>query len=151
MILVSACLAGERCRMDGKDKLVPEIRRLVESGVAIPVCPEVLGGLSTPRRPSEQRDDRVVNAAGEDVTEAFIKGADEAMRVCLKHGCTAAILKSKSPSCGYRVVYDGSFQGKLIPGNGVFTQKLLDAGIPVVTEAEFLRAAGSEEKMNRGV
>lgn len=137
MILVSACLAGEKCRMDGKDKLVPEIRQLVESGEAVAVCPEVLGGLPTPRSPSEKRGDRVVNAAGEDVTEQFRRGAEEALRICRENACTMAILKSKSPSCGCGVIHNGQFNGGLTEGNGVLAQMLLDAGIPVVTEKEF--------------
>lgn len=136
MVLVSACLAGEKCRMDGKDKLAPEIRRLVESGEAIPVCPEVLGGLPTPRSPSERRGDRVVNAAGEDVTEQFRRGAEEAFRICKENGCAMAILKSKSPSCGCGVIHNGRFDGGLIEGNGVFAQMLLDAGVPVMTEQD---------------
>lgn len=142
MILVSACLAGEKCRMDGKDKLVPEIKRLVESGEAVAVCPEVLGGLPTPRRPSERRGDRVVNAAGEDVTEQFRRGAEEAMRICREHGCTRAILKSKSPSCGCGVIHNGSFDGGLTEGNGILTQMLLNAGISVITENDYNRENG---------
>ena len=137
MYLVSACLAGEKCRMDGKDKLVPEIRQLVEDGKAVAVCPEVLGGLPTPRSPSERRGDRVVNAAGEDVTEQFRRGAEEAFRICKENGCTVAILKSKSPSCGCGVIHNGQFDGGLIEGNGVFAQMLLDAGIKVMTEKGF--------------
>ena len=137
MILISACLAGKKCRMDGKDKLVPEIRRLVENGEAVAVCPEVLGGLPTPRSPSERRGDRIVNAAGEDVTEQFRRGAEKALRICKENGCTMAILKSKSPSCGCGVIHNGQFDGGLIEGNGVFAQMLLDAGIKVMTEKDF--------------
>ena len=144
MYLVSACLAGEKCRMDGKDKLVTEIQQLVEKGEAIPVCPEVLGGLPTPRSPSEKRGDRVVNAAGEDVTEQFVRGAEEALRICMENGCSLAILKSKSPSCGCGVIHNGKFDGGLTEGNGVLTQTLLDAGIPVMTEAEYLKLYGLE-------
>ena len=134
MYLVSACLAGEKCRMDGKDKLVTEIQQFVENGEAVAVCPEVLGGIPTPRSPSEKRGDRVVNAAGEDVTEQFRRGAEEAMRICKENGCTMAILKSKSPSCGCGVIHNGQFDGGLVEGNGVFAQILLDAGIKVMTE-----------------
>ena len=86
MILVSACLAGVPCRMDGKDKLVPEIKRLVDGGKAIPVCPEVLGGLPTPRDPSEKRDGHVFSKSGKDVTAEFIRGAEESLRICREHG-----------------------------------------------------------------
>ncbi len=138
MILVSACLAGVNCRMDGGNKLVPEIKELVEAGRAIPVCPEVLGGLPTPRQPSERRGESVCARTGEDVTAAFVRGAERALEICMKNGCTAAVMKSKSPSCGYRVIHNGRFDGGLTEGNGVFTQMLLDAGIPVVTEQDEL-------------
>ena len=99
MIVVSKCLAGEPCRYDGGDNLVPEVRALVERGEAIAVCPEVLGGLPTPRTPSEiQTDGRVRSKQGEDVTEAFLRGAERAMEICRENGCTAAILKARSPS-----------------------------------------------------
>ena len=138
MILVSKCLAGEPCRYDGGDNLAPEIRALVEGGEAIAVCPEVLGGLPTPRTPSEiQSDGRVCSKQGEDVTEAFLRGAECAMEICRENDCTAAILKARSPSCGKSVIYDGSFTGTRVAGNGVFAQMLLDAGIPVVTEEEY--------------
>ena len=138
MILVSECLAGVNCRMDGGNKLVPEIKKLVEEGKAIPVCPEVLGGLPTPRDPSEQRDGHVFSKSGKDVTAEFKRGAEEAMRICRENSCTCAILKAKSPSCGYRVIHNGQFDGGLVEGNGVFTQMLLDAGIPVMAETDYL-------------
>ena len=139
MLLVSMCLAGIPCRMDGKAKLVPEIKALLERNEAIAVCPEVLGGLPTPRIPSEiQPDGRVRNQQGDDVTAQFVRGAEQAMTICRTHGCTGAILKARSPSCGTGCIYDGSFTGTLVPGNGVFAKKLLDAGIPVMTEEEYL-------------
>lgn len=110
-ILVSACLAGIPCRMDGQAKLIPEIKKLVDEGQAIPVCPEVEGGLSTPRSPSERQGHYVINQAGEDVTAQFILGAKRCMAVCQEHGCTKEILKSKSPSCGRGKIYDGSILG----------------------------------------
>ena len=139
MIAVSQCLTGDCCRMDGQSKLIPEIRALVEAGEAVPVCPEVLGGLPTPRRPSELRDGRAINDAGEDVTNAFVRGAEIALDICRRNGCTAAILKSRSPSCGCGSIHNGLFDGGLVPGNGIFAQMLLDAGIPVVTEEDFQR------------
>ena len=146
MLLVSKCLAGEPCRYDGKDNLVPEIRALVERGEAVAVCPEVLGGLPTPRTPSEmQPDGCVLSKRGEDVTEAFVRGAERAMAVCCEHGCTGAILKARSPSCGKSVVYDGSFTGTRVAGNGVFAQMLLDAGIPVMTEEEYLKKESTKD------
>ena len=138
MILVSQCLIGVPCRMDGQSKPVPEIIQLYESGQAVPVCPEVLGGMPTPRKPSEiQADGRVVNCAGEDVTEEFMRGAREALRICKENGCTSAILKSKSPSCGCGIIHNGKFDGGLTEGNGKLTELLLEEGIPVMTETEY--------------
>ena len=147
MLIVSKCLAGVPCRYDGKDNLVPEIKAIVERGEAVAVCPEVLGGLPTPRVPSEiQPDGRVLSKQGEDVTAQFVSGAARAMTLCRAHGCTGAILKARSPSCGKGVVYDGSFTGKRVPGSGVFVKMLLDAGIPVMTEEEYLvTACGKNE------
>ena len=144
MILVSKCLTGVPCRMDGQSKLVPEIRKLVDEGKAIPVCPEVLGGLPTPRKPSERLPDgRVVNCDGEDNTDAFIKGAEMALRICREHGCNQAILKSKSPSCGKGIIHNGKFDGGLVEGNGVFAELLLSEGITVLTEEEYLNSLTS--------
>ena len=140
MLIVSKCLAGVPCRYDGKDNLVPEIKALVKRGEAVAVCPEVLGGLPTPRTPSEiQTGGRVLSKQGEDVTKQFTCGAERAMALCREHGCTGAILKARSPSCGKGVIYDGSFTGTRVPGSGVFAQMLLDAGIPVMTEEEYLQ------------
>ena len=138
MLIVSMCLAGISCRYDGKDNLVPKIKALLERNEAIAVCPEVLGGLPTPRIPSEiQPDGRVLNQQGDDVTEHFAKGAEQAMTICRTHGCTGAILKARSLSCGKDCVYDGSFTGTLVRGNGIFAQMLVDAGISVMTEEEY--------------
>ncbi|MBR1685846.1 MAG: DUF523 domain-containing protein [Clostridia bacterium] len=134
MILVSECLCGVPCRMDGQSKPKDEVIRLLEAGLAVPVCPEVLGGLPTPRAPSEIRDGRVVNSEGMDVTEAFARGAREALRICREKGCTIAIMKSKSPSCGYRVIHNGRFDGGLCEGNGKCVDLLLEAGVEVLTE-----------------
>lgn len=137
MIIVSACLAGIPCRMDGKAKTVPGIRKLVDEGKAVPVCPEVLGGLPTPWEPSEIRDGRVYSRSGRDVTETFVKGAQESLRICRENGCTSAILKSKSPSCGYGLVHDGTFEDGLVPGSGIFARMLVDEGIEIMTEEEY--------------
>lgn len=146
MILVSKCLTGVPCRMDGQSKLVPEIRKLVDEGKAVPVCPEVLGGLPTPRKPSERLPDgRAVNCDGEDNTDAFNKGAEMALRICREHGCTQAILKSKSPSCGKGIIHNGKFDGGLVEGNGVFAELLLSEGITVMTEEEYLNSLTSPE------
>lgn len=141
MILVSECLTGVPCRMDGKSKLVPEILKLVEAGRAIPVCPEVLGGLTIPRKPCERLPDgRVINCDGEDNTEAFVKGARKALSICRSNACLLAVLKSKSPSCGKDIIHNGKFDGGLTRGNGVFAELLISEGIAVMTEDEYLKS-----------
>jgi len=133
MIIVSACLAGYRCRYDGKTKQDPSIVDLVKRGQAIPVCPELFGGLPCPRTPSERTADGsgVIAKDGNDVTEAFRLGAAETLRIARLYGCTHAILKAHSPSCGYGLVYDGSFSGTLRRGNGVTADLLLENGVTV--------------------
>ncbi|MCE5257339.1 MAG: DUF523 domain-containing protein [Spirochaetaceae bacterium] len=136
MILVSACLAGIPCRWDGESKGIPAIIALVREGEAIPVCPEQLGGLSTPREPSELCDGRVWSRTGSDVTGQFAKGAEITLEIARRFGCQEAILKARSPSCGKGLVYDGTFSGRLVRGNGITVQRLLDAGIAVRTEED---------------
>ena len=131
--------------MDGKSKLIPAMKELVDSGRAVCACPEVLGGLSTPREPSEICGDRVVNRIGKDVTAEFKKGAKEALRIYLENQCTMAVLKSKSPSCGCGIIHNGLFDGGLVPGNGVCAQLFLDEGIEVLTEQEYLSRYGEEK------
>ena len=133
MIIVSACLAGYRCRYDGKTAPNEEIVALVKRGEAIPVCPEMLGGLPCPRVPSERSADgaRVLAKDGKDVTEAFERGAAETLRLARLYECGRAILKARSPSCGCGKVYDGSFSGTLRDGNGVTAELLLRSGVAV--------------------
>ena len=136
MIIVSACLAGYRCRYDGACKTDPEIVDLIKRGEAIPACPEMLGGLPCPRVPSERTPDgtRVVTKDGGDVTEAFRRGAVETLRLAKLYGCDRAILKSRSPSCGKGMIYNGAFSGTLRAGNGVTTDLLSENGIMVETK-----------------
>ena len=137
MLLLSACLAGVPCRMDGHAKPVPALLSLAVRGEAVLVCPEVLGGLPIPRVPSERcPDGRVINAAGEDVTAAFVLGAQRALEICRARGCDCAVLKAKSPSCGKGLIYDGSFTRTLTQGDGVFAALLQREGIRVLTEEE---------------
>ena len=100
MIFVSQCLAGDNCRWDGGTNLIPEIKCLVDSGLAVKACPEVLGGLPTPRKPSEIQNKHVINTSGEDVTQYFYKGAVAAGTIFEEYCCEYAVMKSKSPSCG---------------------------------------------------
>lgn len=146
-VLVSACLAGQPCRYDGTAFPCPAVQRLVELGRAVPVCPEVLGGLPTPRPPMELRQGRVVTREGEDCTEAFRLGARRALALARTHGCVRAILKSRSPSCGCGLVYDGAFSGRLAPGDGVFAALLQDQGFEVVTEANL--AVASDDRADQ--
>ena len=138
--VVSACLAGESCRYDGASNLRPEIAGLVAAGLAVTVCPEVLGGLPTPRIPSEIRCGSVINAEGDDVTHAFVQGAEEALRIARKYGCTTAILKARSPSCGCGYVYDGSFTRTLAQGDGIFAAMLRAEGLDLLTEEDITPA-----------
>lgn len=133
-LLVSACLLGEPCRYDGKSVPCREVIELSDRFELVPVCPEQLGGLPTPRTPSEvQPDGRVVDREGVDRTAAFRAGAESALAIAREHGCKCAILKENSPSCGSSCIYDGSFTGTLVPGEGVIAALLREAGIEVTS------------------
>jgi len=136
IILCSACLLGIKCRYDGKDKLNKKVIELSKKKILIPVCPEQLGGLSTPREPAEQKGKRVITKSGKDVTQNFKKGAKEVLKLAKLFGIKEAILKQKSPSCGFGKIYDGSFSGKLIKGNGVTAALLKRKGIKIITEED---------------
>lgn len=134
-ILVSACLLGVRCRYDGAGQEHAEVYRLLEGNTLIPVCPEILGGLPTPREPAERRNGRVVTRAGADVTGAFCRGAEETLRLARLFHCELAVLKERSPSCGCGRIYDGTFTGTVIPGSGVTAELLTKNGIRVIGES----------------
>lgn len=136
-ILVSACLLGEKCRYDGKDNKMEKLITYLQDKEVYPICPEVWGGLSTPRVPSEIVEDKVINQLGEDTTEAFYKGAKQALKVAQDHGIKKAILKSKSPSCGSGLVYDGTFSRKLIEKDGICAKMLKEHGILIMSSDEF--------------
>ena len=135
-ILVSACLLGMRVRYDGKSKTHETTVSLLERHHLIPVCAEVFGGLPTPRIPAERQGERVVTKDGRDVTEEYIRGAKEIVRLAEMYSCTLAILKERSPSCGRGFIYDGTHTGTLTEGNGVLAQRLMDAGVRVIGESE---------------
>ena len=137
-LLISACLLGAACRYDGASRPLEAeaLARLKERYTLIPVCPEQLGGLPTPRPPAERRNGGVFTASGADVTAQYVRGAAEAARFAAFFGCRAALLKARSPSCGSGAVYDGSFTGTLVPGDGVAAAALKAAGIAVYTENE---------------
>lgn len=133
-ILVSACLLGADCKYNGKNNRNENVLRLMEKHTLIPVCPEQLGGLATPREPSEKSGERVISKSGADVTENYKKGADEVLKIARLYGCKRAVLKAKSPSCGSGKVYDGTFSGTLIDGDGITAQLLKQNGIEVQNE-----------------
>ena len=135
-LLISACLLGVQCRYDGGSKPVMPTVALMEQYHLIPICPEQLGGLPTPRKPSERRGDRVVMNDGRDVTAEYHRGAEETLRLGRLYGCTAAVLKEKSPSCGCGRIYDGTFTGTLTDGDGVTAALLKENGIKVYGESE---------------
>lgn len=135
-ILVSACLLGCPCRYDGAAKADPRVLALMERHTLIPVCPEQLGGLPTPRLPSERREGGVFDRGGKDVTAQYRQGAEEVLRLARLYGCTHAVLKERSPSCGSGQIYDGGFSHVLVPGSGVAAELLAQNGITVLGESQ---------------
>lgn len=140
MILISACLAGVNCKYNGGNNLNEKILELVKEGKAILVCPEQLGGLSTPRVPAEiiskDNEKLVITKTGEDVTHQYEKGALEVLNLAKKLGINKVIFKANSPSCGSGIIYDGTFSGIKIEGNGITTELLKNNGIDVITEKD---------------
>lgn len=148
--IVSACLAGQNCRYDGSSRPCAKIMALCSSGQAIAVCPESFSGLPVPREPCERKGESIIMRNGNDVTEAFEHGAAVAFQIALASGCHKAILKAYSPSCGIGNIYDGSFSGKTCPGNGVFAQKLLNAGFEMWTEMDLASDTVSRQLFHHG-
>lgn len=137
-VLVSACLLGVNCRYNGVPKENRKVRELLNSEdiTLIPVCPEQMGGLPTPRTPSERKGAGVVSSEGEDRTASFTRGAEETLRIAKWYGCKVALLKERSPSCGNKEVYDGSFAGTVVPGEGMTAELLKKNGVKVFGESE---------------
>ena len=137
-ILISACLLGFECKYCGGSNKLPEqqLAALGERFRLIPVCPETAGGLPTPRDPSERLGDKVVSNQGRDVTAQYQKGAETALTLARRYGCKAALLKEKSPSCGSGLIYDGSFTGTLVTGDGVAAEELKKEGLIVFGESD---------------
>lgn len=135
-LLVSACLLGVACRYDGASKGLPDsvLRELMARHTLVPVCPEQLGGLPTPRDASERQGSRVVMRSGRDVTDAYVCGAQQALALAQRFGCTAALLKQRSPSCGHGEIYDGTFTGTRVAGDGVTAALLGAHGIRIYGE-----------------
>ena len=135
-IIVSACLLGTPCRYDGRSKPCENVLSLKERFEIIPVCPEVLGGLSTPRLPCEMKNGRVIRQDGEDMTAFYQKGAEITLTLAKENACKIAILKEKSPSCSPHQHYDGTFTKKLVDGLGITAKLLCENGIRVLGENE---------------
>lgn len=137
-VLVSACLLGEKCKYSGESNYSQEVVDFLKRTGAdiIPVCPEVLGGLSTPRTPAEIREERVVTRDGEDVTKEYLEGARKTLLLAKEKGCLRAVLKERSPSCGSGAIYDGTFTKTIVSGDGMTTRLLRGAGICVCGESE---------------
>ena len=138
-ILVSECLLGIRCKYSGGSNPCPAVIQAVQAGrhTLIPVCPECLGGLAIPRQPSERVGDRVLSRTGEDVTAQYERGAQAALALAKLYGCTAAILKERSPSCGSGTIYDGTFRHRRISGDGLTAALLKANGVQVYNEDTF--------------
>lgn len=134
--LVSQCLLGVPCRYDGACARKEDVCREAAARGWIPVCPEILGGLCTPRTPAERQGERVVARDGTDVTAAYRRGAEEALRLAKLYGARYALLKERSPSCGSGTIYDGTFTGRRVPGDGVTAGLLKANGIEVFGETE---------------
>lgn len=142
MILVSACLLGINCKYNNSNNENKKVKEYLQDKEFIIACPEQLGGLSTPRDPSEIIKDnkikeyKVISNKGTDVTEKFIKGANETLKIAQLYNCNEAIMKDGSPSCGSKYIYDGSFVGKKIPGEGITSSLLRKNNIKVISEKE---------------
>lgn len=135
-ILVSACLLGVNCKYNGNNNLNDKVIKYIENKEVIPICPEIMGGLSTPRYPSEIVDNKVINKQSQDVTKEYTKGAEETLKLVKILGVRKALLKSKSPSCGCGKIYDGTFTNTLINGDGITTKLLKENKIEVITEMD---------------
>ena len=136
-ILISACLLGINCKYNGKNNYNSLIEKLKEKYILIPICPEQMGGLSTPRNPSEIKGDKVISSAGDDVTTNFIAGANKALDIAKKENISIAILKEGSPSCGSNYIYDGTFTKTKVDGMGITARLLSNNNIKIYNENNF--------------
>lgn len=134
-VLVSACLMGAECRYDGSGIMLEQMKLLQHKCNLIPICPEIYGGLETPRDPAEIIDNKVITSSGRDVTGEYEKGAQEIRKLAQFYNCRYAILKERSPSCGYGKIYDGTFSGRLVDGNGKLAELLAGEGIQIFGES----------------
>ena len=132
-ILVSGCLLGLNCKYDGGNNYSKEIDEFLKDYEVIPICPEIMGGLPTPRVAAERVGNKVITKDGRDVTEQFRKGAEECLYLAKKYNVKKALLKMKSPSCGNEKIYDGTFSHKVIDGDGVTAELLKTNGVEIIT------------------
>lgn len=135
-ILISSCLMGINCRYNGESEIVKELEELKNKYNLIPVCPEIYGGLKTPRNPAERVKHKVLTNSGEDVTANYVKGAEEILKLAKFYDCKYAILKERSPSCGFGRIYDGTFSKTTIDGNGVTADLLAKNGVKIIGESK---------------
>ena len=135
-ILVSKCLLGENCRYKGDNCKSDKVLAYLEGHEIIPICPEQAGGLPTPRDPGERVGNKVISNKGKDITAEYQKGAEIALKLAQDNKVDLVIFKAKSPSCGKGLIYDGTFTGNKIPGNGVAAELLLANGFKVITDEE---------------
>lgn len=133
-ILVSKCLLGENCRYAGDNCKNEKVLALSKEHTLIGVCPEVMGGLPTPRLPGERVGDKVVAKDGTDITAQYLSGAQKALEIAKENGIDYCIFKAKSPSCGTKMIYDGTFSGKMTEGNGVTAELFIKNGFKVISE-----------------
>lgn len=131
-ILVSACLLGINCKYDGGNNYSKEVEDFLKNYEAIPICPEVMGGLSTPRVGAEQQGDKVFTREGKDVTAQFVKGAEQCLLLAKKFNIKKAVLKARSPSCGSGKIYDGTFTHTIVDGDGVTAKLLKENGVEII-------------------
>ena len=135
-ILVSACLLGINCKYDGNNNKNDKVLEYLKDKEVIPICPEIYGGLQTPRTPSEIVGDKVMTKEKTDVTKEYLKGAEETLKIAKLFNAKKALLKAKSPSCGNNEIYDGSFTGIKIKGMGITARLLKENGIEILNENE---------------
>jgi uncharacterized protein YbbK (DUF523 family) len=135
-LLISACILGVNCKYNGKNNYNPLVEKLKERYILIPICPEEMGGLSTPRNPSEILNDKVISSKGDDVTNNFFDGANKALDIAKKENISKALLKEGSPSCGSNYIYDGTFTKTKINGMGITARLLNNNNIKIYNEDE---------------
>ena len=150
-VLISACLLGDNVKYSGGNNLMPELVRLLEKYKVniVKICPECFAGLPIPRVPSEIREDKVFSKDGRDITEEFLSGAEKTYQVAKNKEIDFAILKERSPSCGSSYVYDGSFSGKVIQGQGFTARKLNEENIVIFSEENLKEIEKYLEKLSK--